>query len=405
MKRIVKSFVVLISGTILSLNGIQESSADVINEAQHEVSDNMSNGNNVVATTEGKEFFSEIGSDAQKIANANQLFSSIMMAQAALESSFGTSELARTPNYNLFGIKAAGNNNSVSFPTMEEDSNGNYYQIISSFRRYDSYKDSLEDYAKLLKNGVDWNSLLYTQSWKVEDRTFQEATQALTGTYATDSMYHHKLNAIIEAYELTQYDQLNGNLDNKETKDVYKVKDGDTLNDISAVKNTEIETILSLNPSIIDKNLIYTDQLLTLSEEIIESSEFVLPIKEVVVSSGFGERANPTGTGNSQHQGIDFAAQEGTEVMAAKEGIVVASGFDPSAGNYIILEHANGYYTSYFHLSKGLLLLGETSQQGQVIGLVGSTGDSTGPHLHFGISRNMWSEYINPSNVMIIGRN
>ena len=158
-----------------------------------------------VKTTE--EFIQQIGESARKVAQTNDLFASVMIAQAILESGSGSSELSREPNYNLFGIKGDFDGQSVSFLTAEDNGAGQCYSIQSNFRKYPSYKESFEDYAKLLKDGVSWNTAIYTGTHKSVAKTYENATQALTGTYATDIQYNQKLNGLIETYHLTEFDQ------------------------------------------------------------------------------------------------------------------------------------------------------------------------------------------------------
>ncbi len=108
-----------------------------------------------------EEFVLQIGETARQVAKDNDLFASVMIAQAILESGSGSSDLSREPNYNLFGIKGDFNGQSVSFLTAEDNGSGQLYSIQSNFRKYPSYKESFEDYAKLLKDGVSWNTAIY----------------------------------------------------------------------------------------------------------------------------------------------------------------------------------------------------------------------------------------------------
>ena len=155
-------------------------------------------------TTE--EFIQTIGADAQQIAWNEGLYASVMIAQAILETGSGNSQLARPPHHNLFGIKGSYQGKNVSFNTQEDKGNGQLYTIQSAFRQYPSYKESLEDYAALLKKGLSGNPGFYQATWKTNAATYYEATKALTGKYATDTSYNKKLNALIETYELTKFD-------------------------------------------------------------------------------------------------------------------------------------------------------------------------------------------------------
>ena len=106
------------------------------------------------------------------------------------------------------------------------------------------------------------------------------------------------------------------------------------------------------------------------------------------VSSGFGWRRHPVFGGRRHHNGIDIAAPHGANVVAADRGTVIISGFNRGYGNYIVINHGNGMTTLYAHLSSRKVSVGTTVARGQVIGLIGSTGVSTGPHLHFEVSVN-----------------
>lgn len=112
------------------------------------------------------------------------------------------------------------------------------------------------------------------------------------------------------------------------------------------------------------------------------------------ITSTFGNRKSPTKGGSTYHQGIDIGAPVGTTVIAAAAGEVVISKYSYSAGNYIMIDHGSGIFTVYMHLSVRGVEVGKEVSQGQKIGEVGSTGYSTGPHLHFGVRKN--GSYVNP---------
>jgi murein DD-endopeptidase MepM/ murein hydrolase activator NlpD len=101
------------------------------------------------------------------------------------------------------------------------------------------------------------------------------------------------------------------------------------------------------------------------------------------ITSPFGWRSNPFGGGPEFHQGLDIAAPLGTTVTAAGTGTVIMAQWYGGYGNYILIDHGGGYSTGYGHLSAIYVSVGQAVQRGQAIGAVGSTGQSTGPHLHF----------------------
>ncbi|MDC7125903.1 MAG: M23 family metallopeptidase [Spirochaetales bacterium] len=115
---------------------------------------------------------------------------------------------------------------------------------------------------------------------------------------------------------------------------------------------------------------------------------FANPLPQGVVTSGYGMRNSPFTGHPLFHNGIDIAAPEGTAVHAAREGIVIDEGSNSTFGNYIEIKHSGGYSTFYAHLKKTLVELNDKVNSSIIIGKVGSTGMSTGPHLHFEIRRN-----------------
>lgn len=115
------------------------------------------------------------------------------------------------------------------------------------------------------------------------------------------------------------------------------------------------------------------------------------------ITSGFGYREDPNGVSGNGHDGIDMAGSYGQQIMASRGGTVVAAEFHYSAGNHVIVDHGDGYYSYYMHMSSITASVGQTVSQGQVLGLMGSTGNSTGTHLHFGISTALWSGFLNPT--------
>ena len=106
------------------------------------------------------------------------------------------------------------------------------------------------------------------------------------------------------------------------------------------------------------------------------------------VGSKFGPRVPPCAGASSFHQGWDIGGKQGAQVVAVLAGKVTAAGYNNSCGNHVYIDHGNGYSTHYLHFSAIKVNKGDYVQQGQVIGLVGSTGISTAPHLHFALYKN-----------------
>ena len=114
------------------------------------------------------------------------------------------------------------------------------------------------------------------------------------------------------------------------------------------------------------------------------------------ITSDFGMREIPTPGATANHNGIDIGAPTGSAILASASGRVTTSKYSYSSGNYIVISHGNGVSTVYMHCSALYVSEGEMVSQGQTIGAVGSTGFSTGPHLHFGVMVN--GAYVNPRN-------
>lgn len=112
------------------------------------------------------------------------------------------------------------------------------------------------------------------------------------------------------------------------------------------------------------------------------------------VTSDYGNRLSPTSGASSNHKGIDVGASYGADIVAAADGKVKVASYSSSAGNYVMIDHGGGLYTVYMHASSLTVSAGQSVSAGQVIAKVGSTGISTGNHLHFGVSLN--GSYVNP---------
>ena len=133
--------------------------------------------------------------------------------------------------------------------------------------------------------------------------------------------------------------------------------------------------------------------------EWLETLPVGLPIQsDFRLSSGFGNRIDPFTGQLAMHEGIDFSAYLGTAVVAAAPGLVMRSEWDPNFGNVIEIKHAENFMTRYAHLNKRLVPHNSHVQGGSRIGEVGSTGRSTGPHLHYEIFHN--GKLINPAKVL-----
>ena len=229
----------------------------------------------VEASTAATQFLRNIIPAAQNVARGKDIYTSVMIAQAALESGWGTSALSKAPNHNLFGVKGSYNGQSVNMQTLEDSGGQNYYSIQANFRKYPSYQESLEDYADKIVNGISGAPLFYSGAWKSKTNSYQDATAYLTGRYATDTAYGSKLNRIIEQFGLTKYDtetavNMAEEIATQQTTtysgDGYTVVSGDSLYAIARKTGTSIQDLLSLNGLNLN-SIIYPGQVLALSSK------------------------------------------------------------------------------------------------------------------------------------------
>jgi murein DD-endopeptidase MepM/ murein hydrolase activator NlpD len=118
------------------------------------------------------------------------------------------------------------------------------------------------------------------------------------------------------------------------------------------------------------------------------------PVVEGYISSYYGERQDPFSGHEAWHKGVDFAGAQGSQVVAVAAGVVTRAEGQNGYGNLVEINHGNGFVTRYGHNQKVLVGVGETVVRGQSIALMGSTGRSTGPHVHFEVLRN--GRQVNP---------
>lgn len=121
---------------------------------------------------------------------------------------------------------------------------------------------------------------------------------------------------------------------------------------------------------------------------------WVQPLEKLSVASPFGFRVHPISGEWKLHAGVDLDADEGTPILAIRDGTVRSAGFNDSMGNYVIIDHGEGFESESMHMIYSVVHSGEAVEAGDIIGYVGSTGASTGPHLHLGVIYN--GEYIDP---------
>lgn len=144
-------------------------------------------------------FIDQLGASAMQVSDSNDLYASIMVAQALVETGFGTSQLSSAPYYNLFGVKEYSGGASVTMSTQEY-LDGQWVTMDEPFAVYNSYAESFQAHASLLRSSY------YAGAWKSHTNSYQDAANYLMGRYATDPSYASKLISLIQTYNLTRFD-------------------------------------------------------------------------------------------------------------------------------------------------------------------------------------------------------
>ena len=138
----------------------------------------------------------------------------------------------------------------------------------------------------------------------------------------------------------------------------------------------------------------YYDDSSSSSSSSSSSTGMIWPVGSSSITSYFGYRSSPTAGASSYHRGLDIGASAGSSIWAAASGTVITASYNSAMGNYIVISHGNGVCTVYEHCSALYVSVGQSVSQGETIAAVGSTGISTGAHLHFGVT--VGGDYVNP---------
>lgn len=144
----------------------------------------------------------------------------------------------------------------------------------------------------------------------------------------------------------------------------------------SYLNNEEIESV-PIETEIVEEAVPMVVHIGTKKQE-----QFIIPVEGYVFTSPFGPRWG------TNHNGVDLAVSEGTSIMASSAGTVIQEGWNGGYGISVYIDHGNGYYTRYGHMSETCVYVGQYVEQGEIIGFSGNTGNSTGPHVHFEIRAN-----------------
>lgn len=304
-----------------------------------------------------------------------------------------------TVPYSIFNLLSFAENHTVPL-IFDASSNYEYEALSGAMSRFaiNGFSDKVDANGNVL---ADDGSILTAQSVGIgEAVTFQTYTVRAGDSISTISRKFglSNISTLIAVNDITNVRTLrSGQKLRIPSVDglVYKVQAGDTLNSLSVKYHVSVEEIL-------DANDLSTEILAKGSELFIPGAKmdagdlkkamgelFSYPIlANWRLTSKFGPRKDPFTGVASNHTGIDMACPTGTPIRAAMSGTVAYAGWSNIFGNYIIINHGNGYQSLYGHMSQTLAKKGQLVDHNTKIGLVGSTGYSTGPHLHFTVYKN-----------------
>lgn len=175
--------------------------------------------------------------------------------------------------------------------------------------------------------------------------------------------------------------------------DDWYTSKAETLRQPSAGYHETVSLITRKNTEVESSEILYEEVGVEAVAKLVEKGTkvpptYIKPLAGGRISSGFGRRGSPGGIGSTNHQGLDIATPTGTTIWAASAGTVTHAGWAGGYGYLVTIRHPDGWETRYAHLSRVLVSVGQYVNQGQTLALSGSTGNSTGPHLHFEIRIN-----------------
>ncbi len=254
--------------------------------------------------------------------------------------------------------------------TMEEEGETSYWSIILGSGSFAEMLDNfmmIEEIIEYDNSVMDalgaLKQLLQTEQKELEDaRSEQEAAKAVQ-VAAQDELEARQaeVDALIKA--------ISGQEDKLEEAEAALKREANAMD--AKIKDLERQ---------------YANQIANVPSE--SGYLWPLPASWNTLSSLFGNRIHPITGRPNNHTGIDVPASKGTNIYAAKSGVITTSTYNRSYGNYVVVSHSDGTSTLYAHMSKRNATVGKTVKQGAVIGYVGTTGSSTGNHLHFEVRKN-----------------
>ena len=258
--------------------------------------------------------------------------------------------------------------------SMEEDGNVNYWAILFNATSFQDLLDRLTMVDEIMEydNAVMNDLMAKQEQIKLDKQELEEARAA---------QQEARNKQVAARQELKEREN--------DVDAVIKQINADQANVQASVRELEARA-KAMDAEIARKEKELADQLAKSGTKITSENGYLWPLSGYTnLSSLFAGRIDPFTGKKATHTGIDVPAPKGTKVLAAKSGVVITSAYNAGGyGNYVVVSHGNGNTTLYAHLSSRSVKEGDTVKQGQTVGLVGTTGRSTGNHLHYEIRVN-----------------
>ncbi len=270
---------------------------------------------------------------------------------------------------------------------MEEQGSVSYWSILFSSASFSDLLDRIDFVSEI----VNYDNQIYDQLQAAREAVDQAKTdletQQAEQLTAKESLETQKASL---AEEEAAVDDAIAEINSK--KEVYSAQLAEVQSKAEALEDQIAEEQAAAEKAAAKQNSSSNSSASSGSSS--SSGGLTWPCGSSRITSYFGNRSSPTAGASTYHKGIDIGASTGTAIYAAASGTVVTATYSSSAGNYITISHGNGLSTSYMHCSALYVSVGDTVSQGQTIAAVGSTGISTGSHLHFAVIEN--GTYKNP---------
>jgi murein DD-endopeptidase MepM/ murein hydrolase activator NlpD len=246
----------------------------------------------------------------------------------------------------------------------------NYLSVLLAARSFSDFVESWDDLRLLI--AANQRTVRQRQATAKRVLAVQRALEANEVALQDEEQQQNQDRAQLSALA-TERGNLVGLADRDRRRIATQVA---AMEDLTASQEAQLETLIQERQAEIDRAN-------GIAGRVVHSNGYFSWPVTGIITSPFGWRSNPFGGGPEFHQGLDIAAPMGTTITAAAAGTVIMAQWYGGYGNYILIDNGNHYSTGYGHLSAIYVTRGQYVQRGQAIGAVGSTGYSTGPHLHF----------------------